>query len=53
MTAPAAALIESAPVAIYQTDAAGNVIYVNPEYRRVFGLGPDQSVDDWARGVHP
>jgi PAS domain S-box-containing protein len=53
VTAPAAALIESAPVAIYQTDAAGNVIYVNPEYRRVFGLGPDQSVDDWARGVHP
>ena len=53
MTAPAAALIESAPVAIYETDAAGNVIYVNPEYRRVFGLGPDQSVDDWAQGVHP
>ena len=53
MTAPAAALIESAPVAIYQTDAAGNLIYVNPEYRRVFGLGPDQSADDWAQGVHP
>ena len=52
-TAPAAALIESAPVAIYQTDVAGNLIYVNPEYRRIFGLGPDQSADDWAQGVHP
>jgi PAS domain S-box-containing protein len=53
LTAPAAALIESAPVAIYQTDAAGNLMYVNPEYRRVFGLGPEQSADDWAQGVHP
>ena len=51
--APAAALIESAPVAMYQTDAEGNVVYVNPEYRRVFGLGPEQSLDDWAQGVHP
>ena len=51
--APAAALIESAPVAMYQTDAEGNVIYVNPEYRRVFGLRPEQSLGDWALGVHP
>ena len=51
--APAAALIESAPVAMYQTDAEGHVVYVNPEYRRVFGLGPKQSLDDWAQGVHP
>lgn len=47
------ALIESAPVAMYQTDAAGNLTYVNPEYRRVFGLDPEQSADDWAQGVHP
>ncbi len=49
----ATALVESAPVAIYQTDAAGNLTYVNPEYRRVFGLGPGQSENDWAQGVHP
>lgn len=40
-------------MAMYQTDTLGNLVYVNPEYRRVFGLGPDQSVDDWAQGVHP
>lgn len=51
--APAAALIESAPVAMYQTDAEGNLVYVNPEYRRVFGLGAGQSPDDWAQRVHP
>src|SRR5215469_13532115 len=48
-----AALIESAPVAMYQTDAAGNLTYINPEYRRIFGLDPEQSADDWAQGVHP
>ena len=47
------ALIESAPVAMYQTDAAGNLTYINPEYRRIFGLDPEQSADDWAQGVHP
>ena len=36
--AMAAALLESAPVAIYHTDAAGNMTYSNPEYRRIFGL---------------
>ncbi len=49
----AAALVESAPVAIYQTDAAGNLTYANPEYRRVFGLAPGHSANDWAQGVHP
>src|SRR5215469_4933571 len=47
------ALIESAPVAMYQTDAVGNLTYINPEYRRIFGLDPEQSADDWAQGVHP
>lgn len=47
------ALIESAPVAIYHTDATGNLTYVNAAYRQVFGLTPDQDVNDWARGVHP
>ncbi len=51
--APAAALIESAPVAMYQTDAVGNLVYVNPEFRRVFGLGPEHSADDRFGRVHP
>jgi PAS domain S-box-containing protein len=46
-------LIESVPVAIYHTDAQGNVGYVNPEYRRIFGLSPEQTPDDWSLGVHP
>ncbi len=49
----ARALIESAPVAIYHANAASEVAYVNPEYRRVFNLTPEQSVDDWALAVHP
>jgi PAS domain S-box-containing protein len=51
--APAAALIESAAVAMYQTDAGGNLVYVNPEFRRIFGLAPEQSPDDRAQRVHP
>jgi PAS domain S-box-containing protein len=49
----ARALIDSAPVAIYHTGETNDVAYVNPEYRRVFNLGPEQSVDDWALAVHP
>jgi PAS domain S-box-containing protein len=49
----ALALIESAAVAIYHTDAAGRLTYVNSEYRRLFGLTHEQSVNDWAQGVHP
>jgi PAS domain S-box-containing protein len=48
----ARALIESAAVAIYHTDAAGRLTYVNPEYRRIFRLTPEQSVNDCAQGVH-
>jgi PAS domain S-box-containing protein len=49
----AAALLESAPVAIYHTDAAGNLIYDNPEYRRMFGVKAGHSPDAWAQRVHP
>jgi PAS domain S-box-containing protein len=48
----AGALIESAPVAIYHTDATSNLTYVNAEYRRIFRLTPEQSVNDWVQGVH-
>jgi PAS domain S-box-containing protein len=49
----ASALLESAPVAIYHTDAAGNMTYSNPEYRRMFGLEIGHSPDAWAQRVHP
>jgi PAS domain S-box-containing protein len=49
----ARALLESAPVAIYHTDAAGNMTYSNPEYRRMFGLEVGHSPDAWAERVHP
>ncbi len=47
------ALLESAPVAIYHTDAAGNMTYSNPEYRRIFGLKIGHSPDAWAERLHP
>ena len=47
------ALLDSAPVAIYHTDAAGDMIYSNPEYRRMFGLQLGHSPDAWAQRVHP
>ena len=49
----ARAIAASAPVAFYHSDMHGNITYANPEYRRVFGLRPDQSIDDWSMGVHP
>jgi PAS domain S-box-containing protein len=48
----AGALIDSAPVAIYHTDATGNRTYGNAQYRRLFGLTREQSVNDWVQGVH-
>ncbi len=49
----ATALLDSAPVAIYHTDQAGNLTYINPEYRRMFGLTAEQSAEDWAQYMHP
>ncbi|HLN48459.1 MAG TPA: PAS domain S-box protein [Steroidobacteraceae bacterium] len=49
----ARALLYSASVAIYHSNMLGNLSYANPEYRRIFGLTPEQSTDDWAQGVHP
>src|SRR5271168_545370 len=49
----AKALLDSAPVAVYHTDAAGNMTYSNPEYRRIFGLKLGHSPDAWAQRVHP
>jgi PAS domain S-box-containing protein len=50
---PARTLLESAPVAIYHTDAVGNMIYSNPAYRRMFGLRIGHGPDAWAERVDP
>ena len=47
------ALLDSAPVAVYHTDTAGNMTYSNPEYRRIFGLELGHDPDAWAQRVHP
>ena len=49
----AQALLESAPVAIYHAGDGGATPYVNPEYRSVFGITAEKSVDDWAQALHP
>ncbi len=50
----ARALLDGAPVTIYFADHSGRVTYANPEYRRAFGLTPEQSIDeDWSDAVHP
>jgi PAS domain S-box-containing protein len=58
--APAAAtdalpyeLLDSAPAALYYVDAAHGFDYCNAEYRRIFGLRPDQRPNEWGQGVHP
>ncbi len=49
----ACSLLRSTTAAIYSTDERGAICYVNPAYRRVFGLRPDHAPDEWAHGVHP
>ncbi len=45
--------LESAPVAIYHTDAKGQINYANPAYRRLLNLGPTESLENWINVVHP
>lgn len=47
------AVLNGAPVTIYYADNHGQILYANPEYRRTFGLSPEQGIDEWAPGVHP
>jgi PAS domain S-box-containing protein len=49
----AESLLDSAPVAIYYAESSSTLTYVNPEYRRMFGLSAQQSSEDWAQAVHP
>jgi PAS domain S-box-containing protein len=46
-------LLDSAPAALYYVDASRGFDYCNAEYRRIFGLRPDQRPNEWGQGVHP
>jgi PAS domain S-box-containing protein len=47
-------LSEQAPVGIYQTDTAGQVQYVNPRWREIFGMPLETALGEgWRRGIHP
>jgi PAS domain S-box-containing protein len=49
------ALVEDAPVGIFEMDAQGNVLYMNEQWRALAGLGPEQAREPTLRiaGVHP
>jgi PAS domain S-box-containing protein len=46
-------IIEGMPVALYTTDAQGQITFANPTYRRLFALSPDEDLGNWAKNVHP
>ncbi|MGB8169640.1 MAG: PAS domain S-box protein, partial [Chthoniobacteraceae bacterium] len=47
-------LSASAPIGIFETDAAGRLLYVNPELARIGGLTPEKSSGEaWRRALHP
>ena len=47
------ALLSDTPVTIYYMTPDGWIRYANPAYRQLFGLAPDQNVDQWYLGTHP
>src|SRR5579862_6480246 len=47
------ALLSDAPVTMYYMTPDGWIRYANSAYRRLFGLGPHQGVNEWASGTHP
>ncbi len=47
------ALVESAPIAIYETDAQGRCVYVNENWRKLTGLTLEEALGDgWRKGLH-
>ena len=47
-------LVDSAPVAIYETDAQGNYIYANQRWLEHAGLSIEQATGaSWAQALHP
>jgi len=48
------ALIEGAPVGVFETDADGACVFVNDEWCRITGMGRDAAMGDgWAAALHP
>lgn len=46
-------LVESAPIAFYETDAQGNCLYVNNKWQELAGLDFEESLGDgWQRALH-
>lgn len=46
-------LIESAPIAFYETDAQGNCLYVNEKWQQLAGLTLEESLGEgWQRAIH-
>jgi len=46
-------LVESAPIAIYETDAQGSCIFVNKKWRELTGLKLEEALGDgWQEGLH-
>jgi two-component system sensor histidine kinase/response regulator len=47
-------LSTSAPIGIFETDAAGSALYTNPQWQKITGLSPAESLGDgWQRIIHP
>jgi len=47
-------LAENAPVGIFETDAAGACVYVNPRWCEIAGMKPQEAMGyGWSRAVHP
>ncbi len=46
-------LVESAPIAIYETDAQSKCLYVNEKWRELAGLTLEEALGDgWQEGLH-
>lgn len=46
-------LAEASPAIIWQTDAEGNTVYVNPRYRDLLGKDKDLMGTEWINVLHP
>jgi two-component system, cell cycle sensor histidine kinase and response regulator CckA len=47
-------LCASAPLVIFQCDAEGKSVYINPLWQQISGLSPQESLGDfWLQAIHP
>ncbi|GAB3837582.1 PAS domain S-box protein [Hymenobacter jeollabukensis] len=46
-------LVESLPLYVYITDAAGHMLYVNPQRQTYTGQDPTRALTHWDEPVHP